>query len=195
MANSTIGVATGPTLLAPHPQSSTDNTSVRIMLTEQGEGEGDDGVGELGQMRVLEKPNRLRQESEIKRLRMMRGATTSPSMAGSMAGGATEVIPPHKPGKSVPTTSYNSPKDTLLACIKAGLAKSILPVRTQHAHVSARTFRTDLTASSLTSWRNSVKISADKFKRQRPAAGRRWRHGVTWFFLSLTVLFFICLSV
>lgn len=143
--NSTNGVATGPAFLAPHPQSPTDNASVRIMLNEQGEGEGEDGVGELGlaQMRVLEKPNRLRQESELKRIRMMRGATTSPSMAGSMVGGANEIVPPHKPGKSVPTTSYNSPKDTLLACIKAGLAKSILPVRTSSTRTrkSARTFR------------------------------------------------------
>lgn len=121
----------GPTLLAPHPQSPTDgSSSVRIMMTD----EGADEVGELGsmlsanQMRTLEKPNRLRQESELKRIRMMRGATTSPSVMGGGPADASP-IPPHKPGKSVPTTAYNSPKDTLLACIKAGLAKSILPVR------------------------------------------------------------------
>jgi hypothetical protein len=33
------------------------------------------------------------------------------------------VPPPAGPGKSVPITAYNSPKDTLLAVIKAGMAK------------------------------------------------------------------------
>jgi hypothetical protein len=42
--------------------------------------------------------------------------------------GDLALVAPHKPGKSVPITAYNSPKDTLLACIKAGQAKSILPV-------------------------------------------------------------------
>ena len=134
------------------------------MLNEQGEGEGEDGVGELGlaQMRVLEKPNRLRQESEHKRIRMMRGAITSPSMARSMVGGANEIVPAHKPGKSVPTTSYHRPKDTLLACIKAGLAKSILPVRTSSTRTrkSARTFRAEFVIGDKLAGDGSAQLQA-----------------------------------
>lgn len=38
-------------------------------------------------------------------------------------------------GKSVPITAYNGPKDALLAVVKAGVAKSIVPVST-HTHTA-----------------------------------------------------------